>query len=64
MAGFHLASAGNPLEPYILARDYIASGWIDPSPLITHHFNLEQVQRAYEMAYRKKDGVVKAMVVF
>ena len=64
MAGFHLASAGNPLEPYILARDYIASGWIDPSPLITHHFNLEQVQRAYETAYRKKDGVVKAMVVF
>ena len=64
MAGFHLASAGNPLEPYILARDYIASGWIDPSPLITHHFTLEQIQRAYEVAYRKEDGVVKAMVVF
>jgi len=63
MAGFHLASAGNPLGPYLLARDYITSGWIDPSPLITHHFTLDQIQRAYEVAYKREDGVVKAIVV-
>ncbi len=37
-------------------------GLVDTSPLVTHHFPLEDIQEAFEMVDAYADGVVKAMV--
>jgi len=40
----------------------IDEGLIDPSPLVTHRFNAEQLADAFELVADYRDGVVKAMV--
>ncbi|MCA9439163.1 MAG: alcohol dehydrogenase catalytic domain-containing protein [Candidatus Omnitrophica bacterium] len=42
--------------------ELISSGRIDLSPLVTHHFNLDQVTDAFETAANYRDGVIKAVV--
>lgn len=44
------------------AIDLIASGKVDVDFMITHHFDLEQTQDAFELVAEYRDGVVKAMI--
>ena len=44
------------------AIDLLASGRIDVRPLVTHHFQLEETPRAFDLVSRRGDGVVKAMI--
>ncbi|MFL5897093.1 MAG: zinc-binding dehydrogenase [Solirubrobacterales bacterium] len=41
----------------------VAAGRLDPSPLYTHRFGLDQVDRALETAVERPDGFMKALVV-
>jgi threonine dehydrogenase-like Zn-dependent dehydrogenase len=47
-------------------RDAVAmveAGRLDPSPLYTHHFALEEVEAALDAALERPDGFIKALVV-
>jgi len=44
------------------AIDLIASGKIHVDFMITHRFELEQVQQAFDMVARYSDGVIKALI--
>jgi threonine dehydrogenase-like Zn-dependent dehydrogenase len=46
------------------AVEAIASGRLDPSALYTHRYPLEQIGEAFEMAIRRPQGFMKALVVF
>ncbi|HKO38393.1 MAG TPA: zinc-binding dehydrogenase [Solirubrobacterales bacterium] len=41
----------------------VAEGRLDPSPLYTHRFGLDQVDEALDTAVERPDGFVKALVV-
>jgi NADPH:quinone reductase len=41
----------------------VAAGSLDPSPLYTHRFGLDQVDRALETAVERPDGFMKALVI-
>jgi threonine dehydrogenase-like Zn-dependent dehydrogenase len=41
----------------------VEEGRLDPSPLYTHRFALDQVERALETAVERPDGFMKALVV-
>jgi L-iditol 2-dehydrogenase len=47
------------VEPII---DMIAERRIDPSPLITHRFPLEEISAAFELVAGYRDGVIKAVI--
>ncbi len=47
---------------YPTALDMVASGAVDTSPLVTHHFELEDVVAAFETARDASDGAIKVMV--
>jgi alcohol dehydrogenase len=40
----------------------VASGRFDPTPLITHRFDLEQIADAYELFSNRRDGVLKVAI--
>ena len=40
----------------------IAQGRIDTTPLITHTFRFDEIEKAYELFEKKKDGVMKTAV--
>lgn len=40
----------------------IASGRIDLSPLVTHHFKLDDIEAAYELFSQQRDGVMKVAI--
>ena len=42
----------------------IESGRVDPSPLTTHRFPFEQVDKALHMMETKEDGILKPLIVF
>ena len=44
------------------AIDLIASRRVDVSPLVTHHFRLEDAARAFDLVSTRSDGVVKAII--
>src|SRR5579862_9727262 len=44
------------------AIDLIASRKVDVSPIVSHHFSLEDTARAFEMVSARSGGVVKAMI--
>jgi L-iditol 2-dehydrogenase len=44
------------------AIDLIAGGRACVQPLITHHFPIEETNRAFEMVSARRDGVVKAII--
>lgn len=44
------------------AADLVASGRLDPTPLFTHTFPLEQLDRALNMTRERPDGFMKALV--
>jgi len=41
----------------------VAEGRLDPSPLYTHRFGLDQVDRALETAVERPEGFMKALVI-
>jgi len=45
-----------------IAVDLIASGTIDVSPIVTHHFPLAQAQEAFSMFADRREGVIKAIL--
>ena len=44
------------------AMDLIASGRVDADFMITHHFGIDETQKAFELVAEYQDGVVKAMI--
>ena len=47
-----------------LAMRWIAEGRIDVSPIITHRFELQEIQTAFETFYQRQDGALKVLVEF
>ena len=47
---------------YPTALDMVASGRVDTAPMVTHHFELEDVVPAFETARDARDGAIKVMV--
>jgi threonine dehydrogenase-like Zn-dependent dehydrogenase len=45
------------------ALDSIARGIIDPSPLYTHTFRLDEIDRAFETMRARPEGFVKALIL-
>ena len=45
-----------------VAMELVASGKIHPDFMVTHHFELDRVQEAFELVRNYQDGVVKAMI--
>lgn len=39
--------------------EYVQKGQLDPSPLATHYFSLDDGALAYEMFKKKQDGLVR-----
>ena len=44
------------------AIDLIRSGQVDVDFMVTHHFPLEQTQKAFDLVAGYRDGVIKAMI--
>jgi len=40
----------------------VASGRVDTSGLVTHHFGLDQIEEAYELFSQQRDGVLKVAI--
>lgn len=40
----------------------VAAGHIDTRPLVTHRFNLENIEQAYELFSHQRDGVLKVAI--
>ncbi len=47
---------------YLTALDMVASGRVDVTPIVTHHFELQDVVTAFETARDGADGAIKVMV--
>ncbi|HEV2167064.1 MAG TPA: NAD(P)-dependent alcohol dehydrogenase [Thermoplasmata archaeon] len=43
---------------------FLSTGRIDPTPLTTHTFSFQEVEKAFRMMDRKEDGVIKPLVRF
>ena len=44
------------------ALDLIAAGKIDTTPLITHTYDLKNIEAAYELFENRRDGVIKVAI--
>ena len=42
--------------------ELVSTGRFDPTPLITHHFKLDDIVEAYEMFGERRDGVLKVAI--
>lgn len=40
----------------------VASGFVDLKPLVTHHFKLEEIEKAYDLFANQRDGVLKVAI--
>ena len=47
-----------------LAMRWIAEQRIDVSPIITHRFDLAEIQTAFETFHQRRDGALKVLVDF
>ena len=60
-----LASVDPDLEKYFpLAIDMVGRGAIDVTPLVTHHFSVAEINRAFSLVERRADGVLKPLITF
>lgn len=50
------------LEGIRLAVDAVASGRLDPTPLYTHTFRLDELNQAFEAMRTRPDGFLKALI--
>ena len=37
---------------------------VDPTPMTTHEFGFDQIERAFEMMTTKEDGIIKPLISF
>jgi len=51
------------VEGIRLAVDAVANGVLDPTPLYTHSYDLDQLDQAFDMMKNRPDGFLKAMVL-
>ncbi len=42
----------------------LAAGRVDPTPLTTHRFTLDQIEKAFRMMETKEDGIIKPLITF
>jgi len=42
----------------------LETGRVDPSPMTSHRFPFEQVERAFHMMETKEDGMIKPLILF
>jgi threonine dehydrogenase-like Zn-dependent dehydrogenase len=42
----------------------ISSGRVDPTPMTTHTFAFDEIQRAFDMMTNKEDGIIKPLITF
>ncbi len=61
-AEVRLQSVRRQNECTVAAIDLVASGAINLDPLVTHHFSLDESQKAFDMVADYRDGVIKAMI--
>jgi len=47
-----------------LAMQWIGEGRIDVTPILTHRFPLAEIQAAFELFHRRRDGALKVLVDF
>ena len=40
----------------------IQSGRVDLSPMVTHRFELDHIEKAYELSVHQRDGVLKVAI--
>ena len=52
----------NVIPNFSLARDLIAQGRVDVSPLVTHILPFEEIQRGYELFVDRLDGAIKVVI--
>jgi threonine dehydrogenase-like Zn-dependent dehydrogenase len=58
-----ISSVGPDVVPnFSLARDMIAQGRINVSPLISHVLPFQDIQKAYELFVNRKDGAIKVVL--
>jgi threonine dehydrogenase-like Zn-dependent dehydrogenase len=51
------------VEGIRLAVDAVADGVLDPTPLYTHSYDLDQLDQAFDMMKNRPDGFLKALVL-
>ena len=42
----------------------IETGQVDPTPLTTHRFKFQELEKAFHMMETKEDGIIKPLIVF
>lgn len=42
----------------------IRTGKVDPTPMTTHRFGFDQIERAFQMMITKEDGIIKPLIEF
>ena len=42
----------------------LETGRIDPTPLTTHTFKFNEIEKAYRMMEKKEDGIIKPLIRF
>ena len=58
-----IASVGPDVVPnFSLARDLIAQGRIDVSPIVTHTIPFSEVQKGFELFVNREDGAIKVVL--
>ena len=58
-----ISSVGPDVVPnFTLARDLIAQGRMDVSPLVTHTLPFSGIQHAYELFVDRKEGAIKVVL--
>jgi L-iditol 2-dehydrogenase len=52
------------LPAFQLAVDFIRNGEIDMEPFVTHRYDVNQVQDAFDLATAKEEGALKVSLTF
>lgn len=42
----------------------LVAGRVDPTPLTTHRFSFDQIEKAFRMMETKEDGIIKPLITF
>ena len=42
----------------------IETGRVDPTPMTTHTFTFDEIEKAFHMMETKEDGIIKPIIVF
>lgn len=49
-------------DTYPAARSLISNGKVDMMKLVTHHFNIEELHKAFETSRYGLDGAIKVLI--